>query len=324
MAMTYEQLLATLNAHTMGDWASVLRDQLKYYFDNINHGNYPTWQQAIAELPNITPSVTTLQSDTIIIGDKADCTTKQYQCIKQQLKTLRPWRKGPFNLFGIPLEAEWQSHLKWDRLCQQIKPLTDKIILDVGCGNGYYGWRMLGQGANYVVGLEPMLLFLMQFFVFKQYLPKSNIDLIPFGIEALPERALQFDTVFSMGVLYHRRDPIAHLRQLHRCLRQGGELVLESLIVTVDGLDLLKPTTTYAKMNNVRAIPSPAKLMQWVEIAGFKNARIIDITQTTCFEQRQTDWMQFESLADFQDKEDENKTIEGYPAPTRAILLAEK
>jgi tRNA (mo5U34)-methyltransferase len=33
--------------------------------------------------------------------------------------------------------------------------------------------------------------------------------------------------------------------------------------------------------------------------------------------------MVFESLSDFLDPKDKNKTIEGYPAPKRAIFLAE-
>ena len=185
-------------------------------------------------------------------------------------------------------------------------------------------WRMSGNNARHIVGLDPTLLFIMQFAAVKKYVPDANINILPFGIQKLPDYPLNFDTVFSMGVIYHRRDPVKHFKQLQNCLRAGGELVLESLIIETKDSDVLVPEKRYAKMNNVRAIPNPDQLLKWAEDAGFINARIIDITRTTSEEQRRTEWMKFESLSDFLDKDDKSKTVEGYPAPTRAILLAEK
>ena len=43
---------------------------------------------------------------------------------------------------------------------------------------------------------------------------------------------------------------------------------------------------------------------------------------TSLDEQRRTDWMTSESLAEFLDPNDRSKTIEGYPAPLRAVLTA--
>ena len=40
-----------------------------------------------------------------------------------------------------------------------------------------------------------------------------------------------FDTVFSMGVLYHRKSPIEHIEQLRNQLKDDGELVLETLVI---------------------------------------------------------------------------------------------
>jgi tRNA (mo5U34)-methyltransferase len=50
---------------------------------------------------------------------------------------------------------------------------------------------------------------------------------------------------------------------------------------------------------------------------------MVDISTTSIEEQRSTDWMTFESLEDFLDPNDHSKTIEGHPAPTRAVFLAE-
>ena len=322
--MDYKNLFSILEDCSMNKWAALLENQLGDYFNNLNHGDYPEWHSAVEKLPVIKPSKVELDSDSIVIGDISDCSDEIRQKLEQQLKVLMPWRKGPFNLFGTFVDSEWRSNLKWARLIKHIKPLADRLVLDIGCGNGYYAWRMLGNHARHIIGLDPTLLFMMQFLAVKKYVPNANIDILPFGIQKLPDYPLNFDTVFSMGVIYHRRDPVEHLLQLRNCLCAGGELVLESLIIESKDNNVLVPENRYAKMNNVWTIPNPELLLEWVGEAGFINARIIDITKTTSAEQRRTEWMTFESLSDFLDKEDSDKTVEGYPAPCRAILLAEK
>lgn len=322
--MNYSQLFSVLNDNAMSDWSSLLEQQIEDFFSNLNHGDYPKWLSAVEGLPVIPVATSNFNSDSVVIGSKSDCTDEQQALIKEQLQVLMPWRKGPFDLFGVDIDTEWRSNWKWDRLKDQIKPLENRMVLDIGCGNGYYGWRMLGEKAKYVVGMDPTILFNMQFAAIKKYLPDANIDIIPLGIQALPESPLNFDTVFSMGVIYHRRDPVEHLEQLMNCLTTGGELVLETLVIDSEKCEELIPQGRYSKMNNVWSVPSCDLLMNWVAEAGFKNARIIDVTKTTIEEQRKTAWTRFESLSDFLDKEDHNKTVEGYPAPIRAILLAEK
>lgn len=308
----------------MTAWSGYLEQRLTDYFSSVDHGDYPSWQQAINALPFIEPSSVVLDSKTVSVGAAADINEDDRERIIKTLKLLSPWRKGPFNLFGIEIDAEWRSDMKWSRLEQYIEPLTGRLVLDVGCGNGYYGWRMLGQGAELVVGLDPTLLFIMQFHLFKRYIPESNLTLLPFGIAAAGDYPLNFDTVFSMGVLYHRRDPVEHLFQLKDCLKRGGELVLESLVIDANDIDLLKPERRYAKMNNARFIPSTRVLVRWLEQVGFSDISVIDVTRTSCDEQRVTEWSGSQSLSDFLDKDDDTKTIEGYPAPVRAIVLAEK
>lgn len=322
--MDYKKLLATLNENNMQEWSSLLGAQLFEYFSNLNHGDYPRWKFALDALPVIQDVSCNLNDDSVTVGSASECSAEQQVFIRKQLEQFIPWRKGPFKLFDIDIDTEWRSNWKWDRLKDKIKPLEDKMVLDIGCGNGYYGWRMLGEKAKYVVGMDPTLLFLMQFLAVKKYMPDANIDILPLGIQSLQNTPLNFDTVFSMGVIYHRRDPVEHLQQLMHCLKPNGELVLETLIVETDNAIQLKPEDRYAKMNNVWAIPSQSMLLEWAKQAGFSNARIIDVTTTTVEEQRKTDWMKFESLSDFLDKEDNSKTVEGYPAPIRAILLADK
>ena len=199
-----------------------------------------------------------------------------------------------------------------------------KRVLDVGCGNGYYMWRMLGAGAGTVIGVDPNWLFLNQFLAVKNYLPDAAAWHLPLALEELPTKLEGFDTVFSMGVLYHRRSPIDHLLDLKDTLLRGGELVLETLVVEGDAQQVLVPEDRYAMMRNVWFLPSVPALELWLRRAGFVDVRCVDVSTTSVEEQRATDWMRFQSLPDFLDPADHSRTVEGLPAPTRAVLLARK
>ena len=322
--MNYQKLYEALDNHSMSQWSEELQSEIPSFFKNVNHGDYSEWIKSINNLPEITTSKITLDSDSIIIGDKLEASSEEKNLIKSNLMQLKPWRKGPFNIFGVYIDAEWQSNMKWDRLKNNIKSLDDKLVLDIGCGNGYYGLRMLGMNAGYVLGIDPSLLFYSQFSVLKKYLPKTNIDYLPFGIERLKDKELFFDSVFSMGVLYHRRDPIKHLKQISKYIKSGGELIIESLVIDSKEHDVLIPQGRYAKMKNVWSIPSLKLLTMWIKNAGYKNIRVINTTKTTENEQRVTDWMKFESLNDFLDPKDKSRTVEGYPSPMRSIIISDK
>ena len=65
-------------------------------------------------------------------------------------------------------------------------------------------------------------------------------------------------------------------------------------------------------------------LKLWLERCGFTDVRCVDEAVTTVDEQHSTQWMRFQSLPDFLDPHDSSRTLEGYPAPRRAVLLARK
>jgi tRNA (mo5U34)-methyltransferase len=244
--------------------------------------------------------------------------------IRELLMQLHPWRKGPYEICGLFIDTEWRSDWKWERLRPHIQPLQGRLVLDVGCGNGYHGWRMLGEGARQVIGIDPTQLFVLQFEAMRHFLDRqAPLQVLPLAVQDLPANLQGFDTVFSMGVLYHRRSPFAHLAELKGALRKGGELVLETLVIEGGLGEVLVPEGRYAKMRNVWFIPSAETLNSWLRRAGFRRIRLIDSSQTSVEEQRSTAWMRFESLADYLDPQDRNRTVEGYPAPRRAIFVAQ-
>lgn len=321
-----DALLAALAGEDNRGWRDWLAAQWPQLVSSTRNADLPRWQAAVAALPavvpSVVPSVVALAADTVTFGRRSDLDSAQAAALESALRELHPWRKGPFDFFGTVIDTEWRSDWKWQRLLPHITPLAGRRVLDVGCGSGYHLWRMRGAGASLAIGIEPALLYLAQFAAAKRYVPDEPVHIAPCTLEDLPVGGARFDTVFSMGVLYHRREPQSHLAELKAALRPGGELVLETLVVK--GGEALRPSGRYAQMRNVFAIPSPPTLAQWLTDAGLADVRIVDVTPTRVTEQRSTDWMRFQSLADFLDPQDPARTVEGHPAPLRAILVANK
>ncbi|MCU6666450.1 MAG: tRNA 5-methoxyuridine(34)/uridine 5-oxyacetic acid(34) synthase CmoB [Silvania sp.] len=307
----------------LSHWLETLPAQIAVWQRESLHGQFKQWSNAVEFLPEMTPYKLDLLHS-VTAESEAPLSEGQLIRLEKLLRNLMPWRKGPFSLYGMDIDTEWHSDWKWDRVLPHLSDLTGRTILDVGCGSGYHLWRMIGAGANLAVGIDPMQLFLCQFEAVRKLLGNDQrAHLLPLGIEQLPALAA-FDTVFSMGVLYHRRSPLEHLWQLKDQLVSGGELVLETLVIEGDENAVLVPGDRYAQMRNVYFIPSALALKNWLAKCGFVDIRIADVCVTTTEEQRRTEWMTTESLAEFLDPKDPTKTIEGYPAPVRAVLIATK
>ncbi len=317
----YRSLYSRLEAMGHGDWSQQLQQVIPGRLAEDGHGQMAAWSRALQELPDVTPSHVELRTR-VEVGCAEDLGQISSGQLKQQLKTFHPWRKGPFSLFGVEIDTEWRSDWKWDRVLPHIQSLAGRKVLDVGGGNGYHGWRMLGEEADLVVGIDPTLISVMQYQVMQRYLGDRGHYVLPLGIEDVPADLACFDSVFSMGVLYHRRSPLDHLFELRGCLRPGGELILETLVVEGGEGKVLMPEGRYAKMRNVWFIPSVPTMLLWLRRCGFKNVECVDVNCTSLKEQRRTEWMTFESFADFLDPENQAQTIEGYPAPLRAVFIA--
>lgn len=322
--ISLDTFLTQIRSTRLAEFAEPLQAATQIALNDYTHGELQDWLCAIEALPDMGTVKAGIGGDAVTLSAQSPLSDANCAQFLQVLELLHPWRKGPFNLFGIDLDCEWRSHLKWDRIAKHIRPLQDRLILDVGCGNGYYCWRMLNQNPHLVLGIDPSQKFMMQFQLIKHYLPEQPVCFLPLKSEGLPTNMAVFDTVFSMGVLYHRKSPFDHLEELKACLAPDGELVLETLVIEAGHNEVLVPADRYARMRNVWFIPSPATLKSWVQRAGFKDVRIVDVNQTSTREQRSTQWMRFQSLADYLDPDNSNLTVEGYPAPRRAIVIARK
>jgi tRNA (mo5U34)-methyltransferase len=300
-------------------WLNTLCDSADRLFETCRHGDLPRWQSALASLPAVTQAASLDRS-----APELGLEMAEPDMVRRHLMALHPWRKGPLRLAGIHIDSEWRSDWKWRRVAPHVN-LSGHRVLDIGCGNGYFGLRMLGAGANLVVGIDPTLLFVMQWLACRHFSGDLPNHVLPLGIEQLPDLPVAFDTVFSMGVLYHRRDHGHHLRRLHSLLDDDGTLVLETLVLPPhQDEEVLVPAARYARMRNVWAVPGSSRLLRWVETAGFRQCELVDVTVCSTREQRSTDWMRFESLAQALDSANPARTIEGHPAPARAVVIARK
>ena len=288
----------------------------------VNNGNIPKWSQAIDTIETFSKGKVALKQPYISINqDSIDS-----ELLMDALYKLVPWRKGPFMINGLALESEWDGDMKWQRISKHIKPLKNKRVLDVGAGNGYFTLRMAMEGSKRALGIEPFLLFNYQFRAIQSIIESPlNALLLPMKLEEIPKKPI-FDTVFSMGALYHQRDHMAHLVQLHKMMTPDAELVLETLIVEGPEDYVLVPKGRYAQMRNVYSIPSIKTLKSWLNDSNFNNVRVVDVSKTTTAEQRKTPWIgeNGASLEDFLNPLDDSLTIEGYPAPTRAIVVCQR
>lgn len=319
----YTPLFDTLTDSKVQNWVPQLRTDIKERLSE-RHGDFSRWQSAIDSHPQITASFIDLNSSAITVGKDTDCDSGTQSIIKEQLKLLTPWRKGPFLIHGTYIDTEWRSDWKWDRIAPHIADLKGRRVLDVGCGSGYHCWRIAGAGARLVLGIDPSILAVMQYQSLRHFIGPQEVYVTPHRLEELPKNLNFFDTVFSMGVLYHRRSPFDHLLELKDCLKPGGELVLETLVIDGQTNTVLVPADRYAQMRNVWFIPSCLTMEDWLKRSGFIDVKCVESNQTSITEQRSTEWMTFSSLPQFLDQNDPNKTIEGLPAPQRATFIAKK
>lgn len=316
--MNWQPLFDYFRSNSLNSWAQRLESESANWM--INHGDYTRWAAAFEALPGLDNPRAEFDKSAVTI--KADC--DQPDALQQSLKGLMPWRKGPFQIADVFIDCEWRSDYKWDRVAPHLAALSNRRVLDIGCGNGYHCWRMLAQSPELVLGIEPSVLFNFQFQAVQKYLQRSDIHMLPIGVEEMPDSLNWFDTVFSMGVLYHRKSPIDHIYQLRSFLVPGGELCLETLVIEGDAGRVLVPADRYARMRNVWFIPSSAELVGWLRRCGFTNVRVVDETITRVTEQRSSEWMQFESLEQGLCDDDPGLTVEGLPAPRRAVVLANR
>ena len=300
------------------EWQKLLDPYKKDFFGIKKDKRIELWQKILLELPSPLDKTVEMSSEVKI---DFDWTPEDSVETKNLLLQLVPWRKGPFSINDVFIDSEWCSHFKWDRFLELDMDLNNKTVLDVGSGNGYYGFRMLGLGAKEVLCLEPNLTHFSQFLAINNFAQSKKIQMLPERLESIQIDKPYFDVIFSMGLLYHQRDPGEHLRLLASHLKKGGRIVIETIVTPEDYEEVLVPSDKYANMPNVWSVYNEIGLEKIILEQGLE---IIDSTKavmTTIEEQRATQWMPFRSFESALEEGNPKKTIEGFPAPLRKFVV---
>ena len=301
---------------------SSIIEQRKIWIDQNPKKQY---SRLIKDLPEIEGTSLKLEDNKVFLSSP-NINDDSLRVIKKVCHELIPWRKGPFNLFGIEIDAEWRSDLKWERIKEHIGTITDKKVLDIGCNNGFYMFNMLHENPLLLLGIDPVPLYFAQFQVIQKQLQAKNMFMELLGVEHLNHFSEMFDLILYMGIIYHHRNPIEQLINIHNSLVPGGSVVFETIGIPGNEPYNLFPADRYAKMKNVWFIPTISAFYNMIKKSKFIDIEIISDTLLTPNEQRNTDWCPspFQTLLDFLDPENHTKTIEGYPAPRRFSIIAKK
>lgn len=282
----------------------------------------PSLIELLRPLSGLRASQVELHRSEVSIGRPEDLGPSERQALEQALLALRPWKKGPFSLFGIEIDAEWRSDLKWERLAAKVGSLEGQLVADIGCHNGYFMYRMLAQGARAVVGFEPYAPLRTVFELLQGFrnFPELSFELL--GVEHIDLCEESFDTIFCLGILYHHTDPVGTLRRLRRAIkRPGGRVFIDCQGIPGAEPVALVPSGRYAGAGGVWFLPTLTTLRNWAIRAGFSRVEPIYSEPLLPSEQRATPWAPIRSLSDFLDPHDPSRTIEGYPAPWRHYVL---
>ena len=282
--------------------------------------NIVPYQAAIQALPEY-------NDVEVSFGDVVDIritnlSSEEAQQIRKTALLMKPWRKGPFRINELFIDSEWQSQIKYN-LLEPHFDLEGKVVGDIGCNNGYYLFRMLSKKPEKLIGFDPSAIYYSQF-QFLDHFIKSNIVYELLGVEHVEFYEHKFDTLFCLGVLYHRSDPVAMLKSLYKGLNKGGELILDTFMIDGEEEMCLTPRDRYSKIPNIYFVPTVNALKNWCLRAGFESVEVLEIMKTDLTEQRKTEWIDTQSLEDFLDPNDPEKTVEGYPAPKRVYIKAIK
>lgn len=290
------------------------------------YANVSALVEKVKKLPQVETKHLSFSGPFVEIGKREEINDEAFAYIEELAKEFIPWRKGPFKLFDLEIDAEWRSDYKWERLEESLIPLKGKRVLDIGCNNGYYMFRMLQHKPELVLGIDPVPRLLQQFLFLNHFAKVPNLHFELFGYEQLHHFKNFFNVIFSMGVIYHCKNPIQHLQDIHDSLAPGGQLILETMAIPGDGDYALSPEERYAQMRNVWFVPTLKCLLNWVKRCHFEKIEVLSNVVLTPEEQRQTKWCPppWQSLEQFLDANDRTKTVEGHPAPLRVCLSVRK
>lgn len=281
----------------------------------------PQYQQLFTEPAGFISAKCDLNQPAVTIGIDSELTDHQRDSIYQHCRTLMPWKKGPYRLFGIDIDSEWRSDYKWQRLEKRLGNLKEQKVADIGCHNGYFMFRLASTDAKLIIGFDPNARWYFKFHFLQRFTQLPQLYYEPFGVEHLDLYENFFDTVLCLGILYHQTDPVTILRKIHNSLTTGGRLFVDCQGIAGDDDLVLVPRQKYAGASGQWYLPTRSALSNWLARTNYRNIEVFYDEPLSTDEQRATDWARIASLKNFIDGQ---QTVEGYPAPRRFYVVAQR
>ncbi len=294
------------------------------YAELLQNERAKIFLEALNTTPSIKAKFKDYSRDAVIIGENKEIHSTEEIKIRKSLETFIPWRKGPFSVFGIEIDSEWRSNLKWNRISCLLDSPKDKLICDVGSGNGYYMYRMAHLQPELVLGLDPVHKFKLNFELLQTFASEDRLKFELMGYAELIHFKEMFDIILCMGILYHHKDPIGILQLCYNALKRGGQLIVESMGIPGEEPVSLSPPQRYSQMKNVWFIPTAACIESWLLKTNFKEINCSYNQTMQEEEQRRTKWSPVESFASFLNKDDPSKTKENFSRPNRMVFTARR
>lgn len=138
------------------------------------------------------------------------------------------YQSMPRSQGGLAAAGEWPTFKKI------LPDLTDKRVLDLGCGYGWHCRYASEHGAQSVLGVDASEKMLA---VAKAQTSAANISYLHSDLTQLNLPPASFDVVISSLVLHYIADFPAVVKQVHTLLKPGGtfQFTVEHPIFTAEG-----------------------------------------------------------------------------------------
>ena len=282
--------------------------------------NYESAAKLLNELPSFQTNFWIDNDSTLCIGQPSEfSSSSDKEKLQQFLVQMKPWKKGPLNLFGTFIDTEWRSDWKWNRIKKHVDSLDGHVVADLGCANGYFMYRMLADyDPKCIVGIDPNYKAWLEFLFFQKYVQSDKLVFELMDGECMDKYSGMYDTVFCLGVLYHTTDPIGMLRKIWQSMKPNGQLIVDCQGIAGDDAVALFPKGKYSNAKGIWFLPTVTTLKNWLVRSNFAKIEVFFSEPLSTEEQRANpEWANVKSLNDALDPTDKARTVEGYPAPHR-------
>ena len=135
------------------------------------------------------------------------------------------WGHG-FSALNFRRADECAVALRW------LDPGEGERILDIGCGDGFYDWRISHTGAK-VTGID---LHVKRLAFARRHYANGRTEFLNLDAERVDLPAGSFDKAVCLCVIEHLGDDERVLRNVHKALKPGGLFVLSADSLSNSGI----------------------------------------------------------------------------------------